>query len=197
MFILGPSHRLTHFACAGLPCDVNGEFLPHGSPPLPYTERAPDDWSPFNDRAGFEFADLLYTQIQMSAGNINRLLDIFTSYLHKHGGHTPFGSCAELYATIDRLQVGDIGWESFGVTYSGNQTDHPAPWMSDVYDIWMRDPETAITQIVGNTDFQGLLDLVPYREYESATNARRWQDFMSGNWAWKEAVSSRLIMYTL
>ena len=65
--------------------------------------------------------------------------------------------------------------------------------MDDVYDVWMRDPETAITQIVSNADFKSLLDVVPYREYESATNARRWQDFMSGNWAWEEVVSSHLI----
>ena len=131
----------------------------------------------------------------MSTGKINRLLDIFAAYLLKleHGARPLFSSCAKLYSVIDHLQVGDISWNSFGVTYNGDRTDHPAPWMDDVYDVWMRDPETAITQIVSNADFKSLLDVVPYREYESATNARRWQDFMSGNWAWEEAVSSHLI----
>ncbi|KAF8552429.1 hypothetical protein OG21DRAFT_1477771 [Imleria badia] len=180
-------YRNYHTKMTGLPCDANGEFLPPGSPPPPRPERPSDDWRPFNDCAEFELADLLYTRIQMSAGNINQLLDIFAACLHKHGGQSPFSGCAELYNAIDSLQVGDIGWESFGVAYSGDRTDCPAPWMDNVYDVWMRDPETAITEIVGDAQFQNLLDLAPYREYDSATNTRRWQDFMSGDWAWDEA----------
>ena len=68
--------------------------------------------------------------------------------------------------------------------------------MDDVYDVWMRDPEAAITEIVGDTHFRNLLDLVPYREYDSGTDTRRWQDFMSGDWAWDEAVSSGQILFS-
>ena len=94
------------------------------------------------------------------------------------------------------MQVGDIGWESFGVVYSGDRTDCPAPWMDDVYDVWMRDPEAVIAEIVGDGHFQKLMDFIPYREYDSATNTHRWRDFMSGDWAWDEAVRTCLILYS-
>ena len=149
----------------------------------------PDDWSPFQDRRQFELADLLYTQIQMSAHNVNRLLEIFSVYLHKHENRPPFSSCADLYDVIDSTPVGDIAWECFGVKYSGDPTENPAPWMDDVYDVWMRDPESAVTQIIGNADFKSAMDYVPYREYDTAMDAHVWQDFMSGNWVWEEAVS--------
>lgn len=125
----------------------------------------------------------------MSAANVNKLLDIFSAFLQKHDDQPPFASCAELYNLINSTQVGDITWESFGVKYNGDQTDNPSPWMDDVYDVWMQDPEHAITDILGNADFTKLMDLMPYREYDTATDARRWQDFMSGDWAWDEAVS--------
>lgn len=144
---------------------------------------------PFEHRLQFELADLLYTQVQMSAPNVNQLMEIFSVYLHKHGDQPPFGSCADLYDTIDSTQVGDIAWECFGVKYSGDRTENPAPWMDDVYDVWMCDPKCAIMQIIGSTDFKSTTDHVPYREYNAATDTRRWHDFMSSDWVWEEAVS--------
>ena len=169
---------------------MNGEFLPNGVPlaPQPYTKKASHDWGPFSDCCEFELADLLYTQIQMSGSNVNKLLDIFAAYLHKHGGWPPFSSCAELYDIIDSVQVGDIGWECFGVKYSGDWSDHLVPWMQDVYDVWMRDPDSAVSQIIGSVDYTNLMDFVPYREYDAETNTCHWKDFMSGDWAWEEEV---------
>ena len=124
----------------------------------------------------------------MSGSNVNKLLDIFTAYIHKHGGQPPFSSCAELYNLIDSVRVGDIRWESSGVTYSGDQPDSSIPWMDDVYNVWMRDPDSTISQIIGSTDYINLMDFVPYRKFDTETNMHRWQDFMSGDWAWEEAV---------
>ncbi|KAF8123085.1 hypothetical protein EV363DRAFT_1404165 [Boletus edulis] len=169
------------------PCDSSGNFLPDGTPPQPYSKKALDDWSPFGNRAEFELADLLYTQIQMSATHVNKLLDIFTTYMHLNGGQPPFSNCSDLYDLIDRTRVGDIAWENFGIKYSGECPDHPLPWMDDVYDVWMRDPESVIGQIIDNPGFTRLMDLTPFREFETASNDRRWQDFMSGDWAWEEA----------
>lgn len=195
-----PTAQRTHspftlrFQCAGQPCDAEGNFLPPGAPPSPRPEKVSNDWSPFEDRAQFELADLLYTQIQMSAHNVDNLLEIFSAYLHKHGDQPPFGSCDDLYNTIDRIQVGNIAWNSFGVKFCGDRTENPLPWMDDVYDVWMREPESAITHIIGDADFKNTMDYVPYREYDTATDARRWQNFMSGDWAWEEAVSSPVIL---
>ena len=66
----------------------------------------------------------------MPGSNVNKLLDIFTAYIHKHGGQPPFSSCAELYNLIDNVHVGDIRWESFSVTYSGDRLPLQFPgWM--------------------------------------------------------------------
>ncbi|KAN0080179.1 hypothetical protein V8E55_009745 [Tylopilus felleus] len=187
----GPGAKLYcnhHPELTGRPCDVVGNVLADGSPPQPYSAKASDDWGPFRDHCEFELADLLYTQIQMSASNVTKLLYIFTVYLQKHGERPPFTSCEELYSVIDDVEVGDISWECFGVKYSGDQPDPPAPWMDDVYDVWMRDPETAISQIIGNTDFENLMDFVPYWEYNTETNTQCWRDFMSSDWAWEEVV---------
>ena len=124
----------------------------------------------------------------MSASNINKLLDIFTAYLQKHDDHPPFSSCKELYNVIDNVQVGNISWECFGVKYSGNRPDPPVPWMDDIYNVWMCDSDSAISQIIGNADFDNLLDFVPFREYDTETNTWCWQNFMLGDWAWEEAV---------
>ncbi|KAF8424793.1 hypothetical protein L210DRAFT_3615092 [Boletus edulis BED1] len=183
----GKVYRNYHPYLTARPCDSSGNFLPDGTPPQPYSEKALDDWSPFGNRAEFELADLLYTQIQMSATHVNKLLDIFTAYMHLNGGQPPFSNCSDLYDLIDRTRVGDIAWENFGVKYSGERPDHPLPWMDDVYDVWMRDPESVIGQIIDNPGFTRLMDLTPFREFETASNDRRWQDFMSGDWAWEEA----------
>ena len=175
-----------------LPRDTTSAFLPPGSPSLHYSEKAPDDWFPFNDHAEFELTDLLYTQIQISNSNLNKLLDIFTAYLYKHGDRPPFSNCAELHSVIDSLQVGEAGWELFGVKFSGDHMENPASWMDDIYNVWMCNSKSAITQILSSADFNNLMHFIPYREYDTATNSHCWQDFMSGDWAWDEVVSSSL-----
>ena len=44
------------------------------------------------------------------------------------------------------------------------------------------------SHILDNTDFKTIMDLVLYREYNLAENTQHWKDFMSGDWAWEEAV---------
>ena len=97
---------------SGVPCDHNGNSLPRGAPPPPLLERAADDWSPFRDRAAFELADLLYADEQMSAGNINALLEIWAASVSKHNDTPPFSNAADLYSTIDRTTLGQSVFET-------------------------------------------------------------------------------------
>ncbi|KAJ7745317.1 hypothetical protein B0H16DRAFT_1726886 [Mycena metata] len=55
-----------HPVLDGTPCDSEGYDLPAGTPPPPWEERAADDFSPFNSRAEFEFADFLYREEEMA-----------------------------------------------------------------------------------------------------------------------------------
>ena len=52
-----------------------------------------------------------------------------------------------------------------------------------------RDPKKVVCNMLANPDFAKEIDLVPYREYDSEVNKRHWCDFMSADWAWKQAVS--------
>jgi hypothetical protein len=42
--------------------------------------------------------------------------------------------------------------------------------------------------ILANPDYKDEIDYVPFREYDTSDSTRRWKDFMSGDWAWQQAV---------
>ncbi|KIK34573.1 hypothetical protein CY34DRAFT_17621 [Suillus luteus UH-Slu-Lm8-n1] len=58
------------------PCDATGQFLEDGAPLTPPPSKSPDDWTPYQNHVEFETAEFLYTRNQMSAGDINILLDL-------------------------------------------------------------------------------------------------------------------------
>ena len=192
-----------------MPCDRNGNSLPRGALPPPFPERAADDWSPFQDRTGFELADLLYADEQMSAGNINALLEIWAASVSKHNDTPPFSNAAELYSTIDRTTLGqllfeicmhirltscvaypgDVAWKHFKMSYSGDTNELPdiPPWMLDEFSVYYRDPREVAVNMISNPDFKSEIDFGPYRTLD-ATRTRHLRDFMSGEWAWRQAV---------
>ena len=66
--------------------------------------------------------------------------------------------------------------------------DQPPSWMSQEYDVWFRDPRLMVHKILGNHSFAGKIDLRPFQEYTTDDQTRQYKDFMSGNWAWDQAV---------
>ncbi|KAG1866814.1 hypothetical protein F4604DRAFT_1881698 [Suillus subluteus] len=171
------------------PCDANGLFLPPGTPPLPLTEQLPDDWSPFRNRTEFETAEFLYSRAQMSAPNINTLLDLWAASLLKHGDMPPFADHKDLYKTIDNIPIGGVNWQSFKIQYSGEKPDIPdvPSWMNQQFDVWYRDPREVARNILANPDYVNDFDYRPFHEYSVSKDERRYQDFMSGDWAWQQA----------
>ncbi|KAI5999622.1 hypothetical protein EDD15DRAFT_2160596 [Pisolithus albus] len=169
-------------------CDAHGQFLPDDAPPPPRAERAPDDWTPYHNRLEFELADFLFTHAEMPAKKIDTLLDIWAASLLELGGRPLFTNHADLYSVIDNTRVGSVKWDNFTIRYTGEERGNsPAPWMSDSHDVWYRDPREVIHNILANSGFTSELDYVPYREYEASNDERRWEDFMSGDWAWEQA----------
>src|SRR6267154_5428604 len=71
------------------PCDETGQFLEDGAPPTPPPSKSPDDWTPYRNHVEFETAEFLYTRNQMSAGDINTLLDLWAATLLKSGDKPP------------------------------------------------------------------------------------------------------------
>lgn len=125
----------------------------------------------------------------MSAGNIDKLLALWTANLAKHGDTPPFRTHAGLYSSIDDTPLGGVKWESFSVSYSGPRPDNDVPtWMTDTHSVFFRDPRKIVHGMLSNPDFKDEIDYAPLRAF-GPDGKRRLQHFMSGEWAWKEAVS--------
>lgn len=127
----------------------------------------------------------------MSAGQINELMEIWAgSFAGSDDAQfqAPFLDAQDLYKTIDAVEVGDVKWQMFHVSYSGDKPADDAPeWMSDKYEVHYRDPRLVVRNMLKNTDFDGVFDYVPFREYGEDRD-RRWCDFFSGDWTWEQAV---------
>lgn len=176
-------------------CDANGNPIPRNAPPPPYDDPEQTDWSPYESRAHFELAEFLYKENQMSAGNIDKLLNIWGQHAASTGGEAPFRNHKALYETIDSTPVGDVPWQSFKLKYDGIRPTRDAPaWMDDEHIVWFRDPCDLLRNLLSNTDFDGEFDYMPFQEYDDNGN-HRYQDFMSGNWAWRQAVRDSRFCY--
>lgn len=173
----------------GIPCDEDGIAVPEGTPPPPReTDNGAKDWTPYENRPQFEFADYIYTKNQTSAGGIDQLLNIWAATLVGTDLEPPFLDHNDLYHTIDSTPVGDIAWESFKLKYDGELPDDDIPaWMEAKHEVWFRDPRLLVRNILANADFNGEIDISPFQEYDADDN-HRYQNFMSGNWAWKQAI---------
>lgn len=181
----------THAALAR-PCDAEGTFLPQGTPPPQAESRVPGDWSPFNSRDEFELADLLFTRTEMSRGQVDELMQIWGARTALEGGTSPFVDGKDLHDKIDAIEEGDTPWYSFQVGYNGDRPSGEVPsWMNDSYQVSYRDPRQVVRTLLGNHKFDEDFDYVPYREYEN--DERKWGDFMSGNFCWKQAVCPTML----
>jgi hypothetical protein len=122
----------------------------------------------------------------MSARNIDDLLR--TSF----GRNAPFSSHRDLYAAIDGLAVGDIPWQSFVVQHinglHGDTNAARPKWMSDIHEVFYRDPRLIVLEMLANADFKDSMDFGPYRAFDK-DHVRQYQHMMSGDWAWDQAVS--------
>ncbi|KAG1809839.1 uncharacterized protein HD556DRAFT_1428103 [Suillus plorans] len=184
---LGPLFRTFHPHLTGLKCDINGDFINQNAPPTPQTEALPTNWTPYESHVAFETAEFLFTHNQMSAGQIDTLLDLWTATLIKHEDSPPFATHHDLYDTIDSTPLGDITWESFSMSYKGvKPADNVPPWMKATYDVWFRDPRLLIHNMLTNPDFDGEIEYTPYWDYNDNDKCCFKKNFL-GNWTWMQA----------
>jgi hypothetical protein len=71
--------------------------------------------------------------------------------------------------------------------FSGDpQIDSGLPsWKREDYDMWFRDPRKVLKAQLGNARFKDGIDYSPVVVFGDK-NERIWENFMSGNWAWKQ-----------
>ncbi|KAH9031532.1 hypothetical protein EDB85DRAFT_2074105 [Lactarius pseudohatsudake] len=145
------------------------------------------DWGAFESKEGFEMAELLYSKAHMSEGDVDKLLNIF----ERSSGNVPFSDHTDLYATIDGLTVGDVPWQSFTVCHVGelgNDVGESQPkWMSDVHEVFYRDPHLIVRGMLTNPDYEGGMDFGPYRAFDKDGTCV-YEHMMGGDWAWEQAT---------
>jgi hypothetical protein len=64
-----------------------------------------------------------------------------------------------------------------------------SPWKLNAFDVWYRDPREVLKAQLSNRDFANEMDFAPKIVIDQQKRTRRYQDFMSGEWAWEQAVS--------
>ena len=127
----------------------------------------------------------------MSSSNITELLEYWALSIMKYDRDAagPYDSCRSLYATIDAIQDGDAPWQCFSINCADDDIPEHAPsWRRQVYDVWYRDPDVVIHNMLDNPDFASRFDTAPYIATDTQ-GKRRWIDFMSGNFAWRQSMS--------
>ncbi|KAI0701751.1 hypothetical protein C8Q76DRAFT_802706 [Earliella scabrosa] len=173
----------THPHLTGQPCDAAGHPLPPNTPPTAPPPPGTNDYGPFESRAQFEIADFLFRKAKMSGANVDELMELWAAYSKS----SPFAGRRDLYASIDSIPHSDIVWRAFVVTYTGPRPaegEVPA-WMEREYTVWYRCPRAVLHAQLGNRDFVGELDFTPKKVHQG--NERVYQDFMTGDWAWRQA----------
>ncbi|KAM6494803.1 hypothetical protein JOM56_009426 [Amanita muscaria] len=182
----GPSSKTFHKYLTAIPCDKNGNTLHRNEreTPPPRHERLPDDWAPFGSKLEFDVAEFVYCKTKMSRSNANILMKLFASL---RGGDPIFTDYDDLCETIDSTNLGDVPWQCSKLQYTGNLPLNDIPeWMTAQYDIYYRDPNEVIKNILSNTAYNGAFNYVPYQEYDNGV--RRYENLMSGDWAFKQAT---------
>ena len=172
----------------GRRCDKNGVFVSPNAPPELPTPKAEDDWSPFASRAGFELADFLFTDAELSQRKINYILELWAATLVPHNDSAPITNHLNLHRQIDAIGLGNIQWEHEYLKYKGplpTTTRHPE-WKTAEYDVWYRDPREVIKNILARPDFDGHVDYGAYQEFDN--EKRQYGNMMSGDWAWRQSV---------
>ena len=183
-------------------CDKHGAPLPPGTHPPPWkSDRGNNDWTPFKDWVQFKTTNFLFCHNQMSAGNINIITGLWEVYFSPHHNSPPFTNAKDLYDTIDSTPLGDTPWQSFTLIYKGPLPESPGPngenppWTIANCDIWFCDACLLVQEMISNPDFTNGFKYMPYQEY-SADGQHHFEDFMPGDWAWKQVVSGSQTLQT-
>lgn len=147
-------------------------------------------WEPFNDEVSFCLASLLFTKVKMSQPNIDELLDLWYLDVSRrfNGSLAPFGNHNDLLQTIDAIKDGSAPWCCFQTEIEPNLPRDAPEWQKTSYQVWYHDPDTVIANILANGDFAAEFDPAPYIHIDQ-DGQHRWSDMMSGNFAYRHAVS--------
>ena len=142
-------------------------------------------------------AEFLFKRAKMSAGNIDGLLDIWAADVAASGTSAPFNNHADLYETIDAIPIGGVPWERFEMSFNGSRPEsNIPPWMEQTYEVYFRDPRRLLLNMLADPSFANDFDYAPMQQFGSL-GSRQYEHFMSGDWAWIQAVRIPCIIIPL
>jgi hypothetical protein len=138
----------------------------------------------------------------MSGSNIDILMELWAAYsalrdpsaqledMSLNLNLSPFSEHRDMYSTIDAIPIGGVAWQSITLSFDGPiPAENPPSWMKAGHTVWFREPRLLFKKMLENADFRDFFDYSPYRQYDMH-DQRRYENFMSGDWAWKQAVSA-------
>jgi len=137
----------------------------------------------------FELTEFLFKKTEMAETRVDELMQLWAASQVQDNRSPPFLNHDVLQEQIDNISLSHVNWNSFSITYTGPLPLQNTPkWMTTEYEVWYRNPREVIHNILSNPDFESEFDYKPFQEFKDGK--REWSDFMSGNWAWKQAVSA-------
>jgi hypothetical protein len=128
--------------------------------------------------------------MQASAGNINQLFKIWAAnnVAFFDGAKPVFANVEELHSAIDGSTYGGAAWRELEFKYDGHVDDNSPPWKKATYVSHTWNTLEVVKNMAASSEFRDKWDTVPIEEYTEG-HERRYSNFMSGRWAWQEAVS--------
>lgn len=109
----------------------------------------------------------------------------------------PFVNHQDLQNAIDSIPMGEVPWETFSISYEGPKpAGNIPPWMEQEYTFWYRCPRQLLINQLSDRSFAKEMDWASKRVYRRGLK-REYKDFMSGDWAWQEAVSNVVVQRTV
>ena len=137
----------------------------------------------------------------MSALKIDTLMELWAVYSGlqdpkntSSSTPSPFYKHGDMYDTIDAISVGGMPWQSISLLYDSPIPENPPSWMEAEHTVWFRDPHLFFKNMLDNPKFQNSIDYAPLWQYDT-DDQHHYQNFMSGDWAWKQAVT--LLIFVL
>lgn len=174
-----------HQFLAAIPRDSEGNPVPPGARPAARTAE-PNEWTS-EEKHQFKTADFTYRKASLSGPLIDELLELWEESLEEHGASAPFASHTELYAFIDSIKHGDAPWYCLLARWTGPIEENAPSWKRREYPVLYRDTDVVCTNMLDSPTFANGFDTVPYVEV-NRDDQRQWGDFMSGNFAYNQAV---------
>ena len=127
--------------------------------------------------------------MESSERNINKALNIWAASVVQQGGSATWKNADELYASIDKIQHGNAPWTTHLFRYQGPLPPSPPQWMMQTYELCICNTHHVLHQQFADPGFKNNINYTPYQQFNKARK-QVWSNFMSGDWAWKQAVSA-------